>query len=167
LRVAGILAWFWRLRGHLREGRHWLGAVLAASREVRTPLRVRALNGLGLLTYSLGDTIPDANNREHAVDEADRSKALCPRRDSQVCGSRNFKALSGSPDSPALALSARSAGPHLLLVVLVNVRRETGGAQLRVAREPAVEPVDAERREGRRTLAASDDPARQVLTDGR
>jgi hypothetical protein len=60
LRVAGILAWFWRLRGHLREGRHWLGAVLAASREVRTPLRVRALNGLGLLTYSLGDTIPDA-----------------------------------------------------------------------------------------------------------
>ena len=69
--------------------------------------------------------------------------------------------------APALALSARSAGPHLLLVVLVNVRRETGGAQLRVAREPAVKPVDAERREGRRTLAASDDPVRQVLTDGR
>ena len=69
--------------------------------------------------------------------------------------------------APPLALSARSAGPHLLLVVLVNVRRETGGAQLRVAREPAVEPVDAERREGRRTLAARDDPVRQVLTDGR
>jgi hypothetical protein len=59
------------------------------------------------------------------------------------------------------------AGSHLLLVVLVNIRRETGGAELRVAREPAIEPVDAERREGRRTLAASDDPARQVLTDGR
>ena len=56
LRIVGILAWFWRLRGHLREGRHWLRAVLAASLEVRTPLRVRALNGLGLLTYSLGDT---------------------------------------------------------------------------------------------------------------
>jgi predicted ATPase/class 3 adenylate cyclase len=52
LRMAGILAWFWRLRGHLREGRRWLEAVLAASREVRTPLRVRALNGLGLLTFS-------------------------------------------------------------------------------------------------------------------
>ena len=56
LRMVGILAWFWRLRGHLREGRRWLGDVLAVSREMRTPLRVRALNGLGLLTYYLGDT---------------------------------------------------------------------------------------------------------------
>jgi predicted ATPase/DNA-binding SARP family transcriptional activator len=55
LRLA-VLVWFWWLRGHLREGRRWLEAVLAASREVRTPLRVRALNGLGLLMYWLGDT---------------------------------------------------------------------------------------------------------------
>ena len=55
LQVAAILAWFWRLRGHLREGRRWLEAVLAASREQRTPVRCRALNGLGLLTYTLDD----------------------------------------------------------------------------------------------------------------
>jgi predicted ATPase/class 3 adenylate cyclase len=55
LRMAGILAWFWRLRGHLREGWHWLEAVRAATQSVRTSLRVRALNGLGILTYNHGD----------------------------------------------------------------------------------------------------------------
>jgi predicted ATPase len=55
LRMVGTLAWFWRLRGYLREGRRWLEAVLAASRTQRTPLRCRALNGLGLLTFTLGD----------------------------------------------------------------------------------------------------------------
>jgi predicted ATPase len=56
LRFVGILAWFWWLHGHLREGRRWLEAVLAASREVRTRFRARALNGLGLLMYWMGDT---------------------------------------------------------------------------------------------------------------
>src|SRR5262245_29420518 len=55
LRFVGVLAWFWWLHGHLREGRRWLETVLAASRDVKTRLRVRALNGLGLLMYWLGD----------------------------------------------------------------------------------------------------------------
>ena len=55
LRLAASLAWFWRLRGHVGQGCHWLRAVLAASGEVRTPLRVRVLNGLGLLTYTRGE----------------------------------------------------------------------------------------------------------------
>jgi predicted ATPase len=55
LRFVGILAWFWWLHGHLREGRRWLEAVLAASRDVKTRLRVRALNGLGLILYWLGE----------------------------------------------------------------------------------------------------------------
>jgi predicted ATPase/DNA-binding SARP family transcriptional activator len=56
LRFVGILVWFWWLHGHLREGRRWVEAVLAVSRDVKTRLRVRALNGLGLLMYWLGDT---------------------------------------------------------------------------------------------------------------
>jgi predicted ATPase/DNA-binding SARP family transcriptional activator len=55
LRLVGILVWFWWLHGHLREGRRWAEAVLAVSRDVKTRLRVRALNGLGLLMYWLGD----------------------------------------------------------------------------------------------------------------
>jgi non-specific serine/threonine protein kinase len=55
LRFVAILVWFWWLRGHLREGRRWVEAVLAVSRDVKTRLRVRALNGLGLLMYWLGD----------------------------------------------------------------------------------------------------------------
>jgi predicted ATPase/DNA-binding SARP family transcriptional activator len=55
LRFVGILVWFWWLHGHHREGRRWAEAVLAASRDLKTRLRVRALNGLGLLMYWLGD----------------------------------------------------------------------------------------------------------------
>jgi predicted ATPase/DNA-binding SARP family transcriptional activator len=55
LRFVGILVWFWWLHGHLREGRRWAEAVLAVSRDMKTRLRVRALNGLGLLMYWLGD----------------------------------------------------------------------------------------------------------------
>jgi predicted ATPase/DNA-binding SARP family transcriptional activator len=55
LRFVGILVWFWWLHGHLREGRRWAEAVLAVSRDLKTRLRVRALNGLGLLMYWLGD----------------------------------------------------------------------------------------------------------------
>jgi predicted ATPase/DNA-binding SARP family transcriptional activator len=55
LRFVAIVVWFWWLRGHLREGRRWVEAVLAVSRDVKTRPRVRALNGLGLLMYWLGD----------------------------------------------------------------------------------------------------------------
>ena len=55
LRIAAVLAWFWRLRGHLTEGRGWLEATLAACPD-RTALRSKALARATLLTYGQGDS---------------------------------------------------------------------------------------------------------------
>jgi non-specific serine/threonine protein kinase len=55
LRLAGALGWFWRLRGHMTEGRRWLDAALRASEATLDPARPRALNGAGLLASSQGD----------------------------------------------------------------------------------------------------------------
>jgi non-specific serine/threonine protein kinase len=54
LRLAGALAWFWRLHGHIGEGRRWLTLALAPGDEA-SPARCRALNGAGLLAYAQGD----------------------------------------------------------------------------------------------------------------
>jgi non-specific serine/threonine protein kinase len=55
LRLAGALAWFWRLRGHLTEGRRWIDAVLVAPAVGLRINRLRALNGNGLLADGQGD----------------------------------------------------------------------------------------------------------------
>ena len=56
LRLAGALHWFWFLRDHYREGRQWLEAALARpSIEERTPARVKALAGAGLLAIHQND----------------------------------------------------------------------------------------------------------------
>lgn len=54
LRLAGDLWWFWYVRGHFSEGRHWLDLALSAARE---PLdaRVKALSGLAGLVALGGD----------------------------------------------------------------------------------------------------------------
>ena len=55
LRLAGALAWFWRLHGHIGEGRRWLEAALSATRGKPSSARARALNGCGLLAYAQGE----------------------------------------------------------------------------------------------------------------
>jgi non-specific serine/threonine protein kinase len=55
LRLAGSLAWFWRLRGYMGEGRRWLERALAQSREPATGARVHALNGAGFLAFAQND----------------------------------------------------------------------------------------------------------------
>jgi predicted ATPase/DNA-binding XRE family transcriptional regulator len=47
VRLASALNWFWRLRGHKREGAEWLERCLAASGEVAAVVRAKALNLLG------------------------------------------------------------------------------------------------------------------------
>jgi predicted ATPase/class 3 adenylate cyclase len=56
LRFCGALQRFWRMRGHLSEGREWCARALGyAGAEELTPVRAKALSGAGLLAYWLGD----------------------------------------------------------------------------------------------------------------
>ena len=55
LRLAGALAWFWRLGGHMSEGRRWLAIALAAPERERAASRPRALDGAGFLAEAQGD----------------------------------------------------------------------------------------------------------------
>ena len=55
LRLAGALGWFWRLRGHMTEGRRWLDAALRARAGSLDPSRPGALNGAALLAFGQGD----------------------------------------------------------------------------------------------------------------
>jgi predicted ATPase/DNA-binding SARP family transcriptional activator len=53
LLLAGALWRFWQQRGHLAEGREWLGRALATG---AVQGRARARYGLGVIAYYLGDT---------------------------------------------------------------------------------------------------------------
>jgi predicted ATPase/DNA-binding SARP family transcriptional activator len=56
LRMAGALAWFWLLRGHVTEGRRWLDQLLARSAGWEpTAARARALRGAGGYAVIQGD----------------------------------------------------------------------------------------------------------------
>jgi non-specific serine/threonine protein kinase len=78
LRIAAVLAWFWRLRGHLTEGRSWLEVTLAACPD-RTALRSKALARTTLLTYGQGD-----NRRAKALAEESVSIAREVEDDSTI-----------------------------------------------------------------------------------
>jgi len=56
LRLAAALWRFWFVRGYVGEGRQWLESTLAGSQEPSIT-RARALNGLGVLAYHLGDRL--------------------------------------------------------------------------------------------------------------
>jgi predicted ATPase/class 3 adenylate cyclase len=55
LRLSAALEDFWYLRGHFREGRHWLERSLAIDAVVPSALRARALLGAGNLAHYQGD----------------------------------------------------------------------------------------------------------------
>ena len=55
LRIAGALWRFWFVRGHIREGRRWIGEALQRSSSEPTPERGRALFGGGTLAVAEGD----------------------------------------------------------------------------------------------------------------
>jgi predicted ATPase/DNA-binding CsgD family transcriptional regulator len=54
VRLAGALHWFWYLRGHYREGRHWLEEAVGAAIEPSLA-RAKALAGSGVLAFPHGD----------------------------------------------------------------------------------------------------------------
>lgn len=56
LRIGAVLWRFWAIRGHLREGREALEALLALpDAQAPTPIRAQALNGLGTLVHEISD----------------------------------------------------------------------------------------------------------------
>jgi predicted ATPase/DNA-binding SARP family transcriptional activator/Tfp pilus assembly protein PilF len=55
LGIAGALKLFWRVRGHLGEGRRWLETALEHARGETTPARARALEAVGALAQRSGD----------------------------------------------------------------------------------------------------------------
>jgi len=56
LRLAGILHWFWYLRGYFSEGRQWLEEALAEpAAAAGTLAHARALAGAGVLAFFQGD----------------------------------------------------------------------------------------------------------------
>ena len=55
LRLGRALNGYWRLRGHLTEGRTWLERALALGGEVDQSLSAKVLNNLGNLANELGD----------------------------------------------------------------------------------------------------------------
>jgi len=55
VRLAGALAWFWRIRGHIGEGRRWLDLALVTPGGEASSVRPRALNGAGLLARPQAD----------------------------------------------------------------------------------------------------------------
>ena len=66
LRLGGALAMFWVRRGYVVEGRQWLADVLARANQLpeesrstgsMIPIRARALLGMGLLAFSMGDAV--------------------------------------------------------------------------------------------------------------
>jgi predicted ATPase/DNA-binding XRE family transcriptional regulator len=54
VRLAGALAWFWSLRGHLGEGRAWIERALVTG-DAPATARARALTGIGVLAWRQGD----------------------------------------------------------------------------------------------------------------
>ena len=57
LQIAGLLKLFWRVRGHLEEGRRWLESALAHNGSEATPGRAKALEAAGALAQRRGDYV--------------------------------------------------------------------------------------------------------------
>jgi predicted ATPase/class 3 adenylate cyclase len=55
LKLGGALWWFWWMRGHYREGKRWLEAVLAIEARESPASRARVLAGVGTLALDQGD----------------------------------------------------------------------------------------------------------------
>ena len=70
LRLAGVLGWFWHLRGHIGEGRQWLDRLLASpgATEAAPAVRAQALGEAGMLAWALGDTARATSLHEESLD---------------------------------------------------------------------------------------------------
>jgi len=76
LQMAGALTWFWRVRGHVAEGRDALRRALDAVAQENAPpvARVKALNGSGVLAYAADDLTPAHGLLTEALNFCDRAE---------------------------------------------------------------------------------------------
>ncbi len=57
LRLAGAVYWFWFVRGYGGEWRGWLESALEYGQGISPKVRVKAVNGAGILAWSQGDLV--------------------------------------------------------------------------------------------------------------
>jgi tetratricopeptide (TPR) repeat protein len=67
LRLASALAWFWWVRGHVTEGRHWLERMLACGTAASLATRAKALAASGTLARDEWDRVHAAELLEEAL----------------------------------------------------------------------------------------------------
>jgi tetratricopeptide (TPR) repeat protein len=67
LRLAGSLFTFWQEHAHYSEGRHWLDAALKMGREAPAEDRLRAMTGLGVLSWYKGEIAFSRQTHEQAL----------------------------------------------------------------------------------------------------
>ncbi len=94
LGIAGRLWNFWDYRTHLREGLHWLEQTLDGAQHIDSADRVTALNGAGVLRYSLGDYQGGVALNDEAVALARRlgdRRGMARAIHAQAIGAANLK----------------------------------------------------------------------------
>ncbi|MDP9355998.1 MAG: tetratricopeptide repeat protein [Chloroflexota bacterium] len=69
LRLSGSLAEFWRMRGHLAEGRDWLERALALGGDAPSAARALCLRGAGALAQAQGDSDQAIARLTEALDD--------------------------------------------------------------------------------------------------
>jgi predicted ATPase/DNA-binding CsgD family transcriptional regulator len=77
LRLAGALRLFWNVQGYLREGRDVLERLLADPRAIAAPMRLKALNTLGVILWS-------QSNPHRLAQVADEALALAREQGDRV-----------------------------------------------------------------------------------
>jgi len=68
LRLAGALTWFWNIRCHLSEGRHWLTKALQIDTDASPILQARMLFGAGAFSWLQGDIAIARELMEKSID---------------------------------------------------------------------------------------------------
>lgn len=136
------LVWrFWMNRGHIDEGRKWLGAVLAAVETTETAaLRAEVLQGAGTMAFQQGDQEAARTNFEQSLSISRRlndtqgivraltglARVALRKGDYPAVRSRAEEAL-----ATARELSDRSAliGPVHLLAAVTRMEKDYPGAR--------------------------------------
>lgn len=136
------LVWrFWMNRGHIDEGRKWLGAVLAAVETTETTaLRAEVLHGAGTMAFQQGDQEGARTNFEQSLSISRRlndaqgivraltglARVALRKGDYPAVRSRAEEAL-----ATARELSDRSAliGPVHLLAAVTRMEKDYPGAR--------------------------------------